>query len=120
MNAIVDRLQLRLGKECLPKASCDAFIDEIRVYSEEVERELGALTSSRTQLLGIINLIPVAFFVKDHESRFILMNHACEEQWGLSFAQLQNGLNKLIFLSARTDGAVSGQGSGHFRGPHTS
>ena len=31
-------------------------------------------------LLAIIDL-PVAFFVKDHKSRYFLMNHACEEQW---------------------------------------
>jgi diguanylate cyclase (GGDEF)-like protein/PAS domain S-box-containing protein len=31
----------------------------------------------------------VAFFVKDHQSRFFLMNHACEKQWGMSFAQLR-------------------------------
>jgi len=61
MNAIIDRLQFQLGKERLPGGSCDAFLDEVRAYSEKVERELGALTDSREQLLAIINLIPVAF-----------------------------------------------------------
>lgn len=33
----------------------------------------------------IVNSIPVAFFVKDCASRIILMNRACEEQWGVAF-----------------------------------
>lgn len=33
--------------------------------------------------------IPVALFVKDSESRILLMNRACEEQWGVPFTDLQ-------------------------------
>ncbi|MDR3418252.1 MAG: EAL domain-containing protein [Nevskia sp.] len=37
----------------------------------------------------IVDAIPVALFVKDSHSRFVLMNRACEEQFGLSFADLR-------------------------------
>jgi PAS domain S-box-containing protein len=47
-------------------------------------------------LLAIIDL-PVAFFVKDHKSRYFLMNHACEEQWGLSFMQLRGTDGRQFF-----------------------
>ncbi|WP_052451974.1 sensor domain-containing protein [Noviherbaspirillum autotrophicum] len=36
----------------------------------------------------IVNAIPAAFFVKDRLSRIILMNRACEEQWGIAFDDL--------------------------------
>ena len=82
MDAIIDRL-LRCpgGAESVP---------EVRAYSERVQQELRSLRHNREQLLSIIDLIPVAFFVKDHNSRFFLMNRACESQWGLSFAQLRD------------------------------
>jgi diguanylate cyclase (GGDEF)-like protein/PAS domain S-box-containing protein len=82
MDAIIDRLMRSpVGAESVP---------EMRAYSERVQQELRSLRHNREQLLSIIDLIPVAFFVKDHNSRFFLMNRACELQWGLSFAQLRD------------------------------
>jgi diguanylate cyclase (GGDEF)-like protein/PAS domain S-box-containing protein len=82
MDAIIDRLMRSpVGAESVP---------EMRAYSERVQQELRSLRHNREQLLSIIDLIPVAFFVKDHNSRFFLMNRACESQWGLSFAQLRD------------------------------
>jgi diguanylate cyclase (GGDEF)-like protein/PAS domain S-box-containing protein len=37
----------------------------------------------------LIDALPVAVFVKDAESKFQLMNKACENQWGMSFSDLQ-------------------------------
>jgi diguanylate cyclase (GGDEF)-like protein/PAS domain S-box-containing protein len=37
----------------------------------------------------LIDVLPVAIFVKDAASRFQLMNKACETQWGMSFADLR-------------------------------
>jgi diguanylate cyclase (GGDEF)-like protein/PAS domain S-box-containing protein len=82
MDAIIDRLlRCPVGAESVP---------EVRAYSERVQQELRSLRHNREQLLSIIDLIPIAFFVKDHNSRFFLMNRACESQWGLSFAQLRD------------------------------
>lgn len=36
----------------------------------------------------LVDVLPVAIFVKDASSRFLLMNKACEAQWGMSFADL--------------------------------
>lgn len=36
----------------------------------------------------LVDVLPVAIFVKDAASRFHLMNKACEAQWGISFAEL--------------------------------
>jgi len=48
-----------------------------------------ALSRSEAHLREIIDMIPVALFVKDPDSRITLMNRACEEQWGMSFSELR-------------------------------
>jgi diguanylate cyclase (GGDEF)-like protein/PAS domain S-box-containing protein len=90
ISAAIDRLQFQFGKENLPERDWRAFLDKVRAYSKKIEPELRSLRENREQLLAIVDLIPVAFFVKDHKSRFFIMNHACEEQWGLSFADLRD------------------------------
>ena len=90
MNAIIDRLQFQLGAEILPDSRWGLFLDEVRAYTQTVEQALRSLRENRDKLLAIIDLIPVAFFVKDSQSRFFLMNRACELQWGLSFADLRD------------------------------
>ena len=48
-----------------------------------------ALRQSEERLHEIIEVMPVAIFIKDQQSRFILMNHACEVQIGIPFAELE-------------------------------
>jgi diguanylate cyclase (GGDEF)-like protein/PAS domain S-box-containing protein len=90
MNAIIDRLKFQLGAEILPDSRWGVFLDEVRAYTETIEQALRSLRENKDKLLDIIDLIPVAFFVKDQKSRFFLMNRACELQWGMSFAQLRD------------------------------
>ncbi len=37
----------------------------------------------------LLDVLPVAIFVKDAQSNLLLMNKACEEQWGVSFSELE-------------------------------
>ncbi len=39
---------------------------------------------------GIFDLLPVAIFVKDAHSNFKVMNKACQENWGIQFAEIEN------------------------------
>ena len=89
MNAIIHRPKFQRGEEIFSESRWREFLDEIRVYSEKMEQEVRSLRENGELLLTIINLIPVAFFVKDHKSRFFLINRACEAQWGMSFADLR-------------------------------
>ena len=89
MNAIIHRPKFRRSDDIFSESRWREFLDEVRVYSEKMEQEIRSLRENGELLLTIINLIPVAFFVKDHKSRFFLMNRACEEQWGMSFADLR-------------------------------
>ena len=89
MNAIIYRPNFPRGEEIFSETRWREFLDEVRVYGEKMEQEIRSLRENSELLLTIINLIPVAFFVKDYKSRFFLMNRACEEQWGMSFADLR-------------------------------
>jgi diguanylate cyclase (GGDEF)-like protein/PAS domain S-box-containing protein len=39
---------------------------------------------------ALIDALPIAVFVKDAQSRFRLMNQACEQQWGIDFATVRD------------------------------
>ena len=47
-----------------------------------------ALADSEQRLQEIISMMPLALFLKDADSRVVLMNEACEQQWGVRHAQL--------------------------------
>jgi hypothetical protein len=70
MSAILERVKFLLGEEILSDDHWRAFLEEVGTYSEAAEQEARSLRASSKVLLAIIDLIPVAFFVKDHESRF--------------------------------------------------
>lgn len=55
---------------------------EVRKAAEQ------ALARSEERLQEIISMMPLALFIKDADSRILLMNEACEEQWGMRFADL--------------------------------
>ncbi len=56
----------------------------------ERKRAENALRQSEERLHEIIEVMPVAIFIKDRNSRFILMNHAFEMQIGVPLTELQN------------------------------
>jgi PAS domain-containing protein len=97
MNASIERLQRQFSKETPPESTWREFLEDVRASIEKVERDLRSLEENKEQLLAIIDLIPVAFFVKDNRSRFFLMNRTCEEQWGMSFAELRDTTGSQIF-----------------------
>ena len=44
---------------------------------------------SKLTIREAIGVIPAALFIKDRDSKIVFMNLACEEQWGMAFADLQ-------------------------------
>lgn len=75
--------QLQHDRNMLEQRIAEAT-EELRKMSK------AALRASEERLHEIVNVMPVALFVKDPDSRIILMNRACEKQWGVDFAALQN------------------------------
>lgn len=61
------------------------------------------LRASEQRLDEIINLMPIAVFVKDRESRIVLLNNACEKQWGTSISELQHTTGSHIFPPEQMD-----------------
>ena len=61
----------------------------LATFIAERKRAEETVRASEARLQEIINLMPVALFIKDSASRIILMNHTCEEQWGISFPDLR-------------------------------
>lgn len=49
----------------------------------------------------LIDLLPIAIFIKDTESRLLAMNKACESQWGVSFKDLQGTDASQLFPPAQ-------------------
>jgi diguanylate cyclase (GGDEF)-like protein/PAS domain S-box-containing protein len=92
------------------KASDDrsrSLFAEARVYSERLGQELRSLQHSREQVLTIINLIPVALFVKDKNSRLFLVNQVCELQWGVCFSDLRDTDGSQFFPPEQMDQFLS-------------
>lgn len=56
---------------------------------EERKRWEAALKASEQRLQEIIDLMPVSLYIKDESSKIMLMNRACEEQWGVSFSEVK-------------------------------
>ncbi|MCL8381791.1 putative bifunctional diguanylate cyclase/phosphodiesterase [Xanthobacter aminoxidans] len=46
---------------------------------------------------AVLDAIPVPVFVKDPDSRFILINRRCEEQWGIPRTEVVGGTGEGIF-----------------------
>lgn len=58
-----------------------------------------ALRASEERFHEIIESMPVAVFIKDPESRMLLMNRECERQWGIALENVQ-GTTGAHFYSA--------------------
>lgn len=84
LAAVINRMAQQLGadRDVLEQRIAEATA-ELRRRSEQ------ELQASEQRLHEIMDAMPVAMFVKDAESRIILMNHACEDQWGITFADVQ-------------------------------
>ncbi|MTW14257.1 PAS domain S-box protein [Pseudoduganella eburnea] len=55
------------------------------------KRSEDALRQGEQRLQEIIQMMPIGLFIKDKDSRMLLMNRACEQQFGYSFDELNNG-----------------------------
>lgn len=56
-----------------------------------------ALRASEERFNEMIGSMPVAVFIKDPESRVLLMNRECERQWGITLDQIQGTTGSRFF-----------------------
>lgn len=69
--------------------------------SLNVQTEL--LRENEERLNEIITTMPVALFIKDTKSRIVLMNNACEAQWGVLFADVVGTDARRFFPAEQVD-----------------
>jgi PAS domain S-box-containing protein len=58
-------------------------------------------------LTVILDEIPIPIFVKDGSSRFVGMNKACEEHWGISFGSIEGSDGSKYFPANQMDGFLT-------------
>jgi PAS domain S-box-containing protein len=73
----------------------------------ELQRMATEVLASKIQLQAMLTGIPVPFFIKDAQSRFLLMNQACEEQWGTRLADLLGTDASQLFPAEQMAGFLS-------------
>ncbi|HEU0282358.1 MAG TPA: PAS domain S-box protein [Gallionella sp.] len=76
------------GVNMLGNPAINGVLITMRDISERKLAEV-AIRASEARLQEIIDTMPVALFIKDPVSNIMLMNRACEEQWGMSFSDLR-------------------------------
>lgn len=73
--------------------------------SERTRFLLDTLFSPEVQEL--VDALPIAFFVKDDASRVVMMNQACEEQWGVSFELIRGTTASQFFHEDQVAGFLA-------------
>ncbi|PHV15848.1 hypothetical protein GQ37_027480 [Janthinobacterium sp. BJB1] len=63
-----------------------------------------ALARSEERLQDIISMMPLSLFLKDADSHMLLMNQACEQQWGVRFQDIAEGRDVQHFPPDQTQG----------------
>lgn len=63
-----------------------------------------ALARSEERLQDIISMMPLSLFLKDADSRIVLMNQACEQQWGVRQEDIAEGRDLHHFPSDQNVG----------------
>ncbi len=63
-----------------------------------------ALARSEERLQDIISMMPLSLFLKDADSRIVLMNQACEQQWGVRHQDIAEGRDLKHFPSDQNVG----------------
>jgi PAS domain S-box-containing protein len=67
-----------------------------------LERMHGALRDCPPeQLPALLAMVPLPLFIKDADSRILLMNPACEQQWGVTLAQVRGTRGDPYFQSGQ-------------------
>ena len=63
-----------------------------------------ALARSEERLQDIISMMPLSLFLKDADSRIVLMNQACEQQWGVRHQDIAEGRDLQHFPNEQNAG----------------
>jgi PAS domain S-box-containing protein len=78
---------------------------EILTVVAQLQAEMGvSLPEAQGELQDIFAMMPLALFIKDAESRIVLMNPACEALWGLRFADMRGNRGERFLPAEQIEG----------------
>ncbi|RFP15940.1 MULTISPECIES: PAS domain-containing protein [unclassified Duganella] len=75
---------------------------EIESVVTRIQADIGGATPATGELHNIIAVMPLALFIKDPQSRVVLMNPACEALWGIPFADIRGTDGGAFFPADQT------------------
>ncbi|MES2263277.1 MAG: PAS domain-containing protein [Pseudomonadota bacterium] len=94
------RVSERTAQLCADNAQLRQEIDSRRDSEQAAAR-------SEDQLQEILAMMPVALFLKDPQSRIVMMNEACEQIFGVTFAQLSGTRGSAHYPPEQMDGFLA-------------
>lgn len=81
---------------------------EILTVVAQLQTEMGVSPApAQGELQDIFAMLPLALFIKDAESRIVLMNPACEALWGLRFADLRGWRGERYLPAEQIEGFIA-------------
>ena len=93
-------LNMRRGDGSMFYVQLDCDSKATETSSDTVRLTMTDMSERRQaeiKLHAVLEAIPFAVFVKDAQSRYLLMNKACETQWGMTFDDLKGTDGSQLF-----------------------
>lgn len=84
-------------------AALEAANEQLRQQLEQHKGAEQARARSEDRQQEIIAMMPLPLFIKDAESRLLLMNQACEDMWGVPFSALSGTRGSAHFPPEQMD-----------------
>lgn len=81
--------------------------EALRLELERTRARMAELARSEDQLQHIVSMLPVALFLKDPDSRIIMMNEACEQIFGVDFAKLSGTRGSAYYPPEQMEGFLA-------------
>lgn len=79
----------------------------LRSHLDNANTRLADISRSEDRLQNIVSMLPVALFLKDPQSRFIMMNEACEQIFGVGFAKLSGTRGSAYYPADQMEGFLA-------------
>jgi two-component system sensor histidine kinase UhpB len=93
---------------------------EIQTVVAQLQAEMGVSPAKiQGELQDIVTRMPLALFIKDAESRLVLMNPACEALWGVRFSEVKGSRGEKHFPAEQIEIFLSHDRAAFRNGKHS-
>lgn len=89
---------LWIGRLCARRDRTASALQQLHAHeARERQQAQRALAASDLKLHEIISIMPITLFIKDRDSRVLLMNKAAEQQFGFDFSMVSGNNGHTMF-----------------------